>query len=110
MKPFVSHAVTHIVLVVVLFGSGAVAAAADSADVPDTFTLSASFQEPSGLTGTFEVTVDCEESAPVPASPAYPAGASEATPIPEPSTLLLLGLGVLGLIALRKRWETRRSR
>ena len=37
--------------------------------------------------------------------PNYSTIASEPSAVPEPSTLLLVGLGVLGLVVLRKRWS-----
>jgi hypothetical protein len=69
--------------------------------------LSAAFQEPSGQTGTIEVTVTLADPAAPPAPPAITTPHTQA--VPEPSTLALLGLGVLGLGFLRKRWTKRRA-
>ncbi len=63
--------------------------------------LSATFQEPSGQTGAIEVTVMLAEPAAPPAPPVLDIPQTQA--VPEPSTLALLGLGVLGLAVLRRR-------
>ena len=60
-------------------------------------TLSATFRDPAGVTGTFAVTFELEPS-PAPANTPTP----EAHAVPEPSTLALVGLGVIGLAVLRK--------
>ncbi len=57
-------------------------------------TLSATFQEPIGQTGAIEVTVTLAEPAAPPAPPVIET--PETSAVPEPSTLVLLGLGVLG--------------
>ena len=60
-------------------------------------TLSAAFRDPAGVTGTVAFTVELEPS-PAPADTPTP----EAHAVPEPSTLVLIGLGVIGLAILGK--------
>ena len=67
-------------------------------------TLSATVREPAGGTGTVDFTFELEE---MPAAsavvPNYSSLPPQPSAIPEPSTLLLVGLGVLGLVVLRKQ-------
>ncbi len=68
-------------------------------------TLSATFQEPSGQTGSIEVTVTLAEPAAPPAPPVL--DTPQVQVVPEPSTLALVGLGVLGMAIWRKTWSAR---
>ena len=69
-------------------------------------TLSATVREPSGTTGAVEFTFELEES---PAASAvmhnYSTLPPEPSAVPEPSTLVLVGLGVLGLVVWRKAFD-----
>ncbi len=64
-------------------------------------TLSATFQEPTGQTGAIEVTVMLAEPAAPSAPPVFDTPQAQA--VPEPSTLVFVGVGVLGLVVLRKK-------
>lgn len=66
-------------------------------------TLSAAFDSPSGGRGTLVMTVEVAETAGEPPAPAPGAVVPPATPVPEPGTLVLVGLGVAGLVLLRTR-------
>jgi hypothetical protein len=95
-------------VVLVVFGSAGqvFGAEPDSQDI----TLSATIHDPAGGTGTFDFTFALEEMPSTSAVlPNYSTLPPQPSAIPEPSTLLLVGLGVLGLMVLRKRWDTRRS-
>ena len=73
-----------------------------------TVTLSASFREVAGPDGVVDFTFELEE---MPAASAGMMNDSTLPPqssaVPEPSTLMLVGLGMLGLGALQKRWYKR---
>jgi len=60
-------------------------------------TLRAAFRDPAGVTGTIDFTVELESSSTSAETPMP--GASS---VPEPSTLALVGLGVMGLAIVRK--------
>ena len=94
--------VVVVILMVLVSAAQMFGTAADSQDV----TLSATVREPSGTTGTIALTFELEE---LPSTSAVMNNYSTLPPqpsaIPEPSTLVLLGLGVLGLGLLRKRWS-----
>ena len=109
MNTSISHIWKGVLVAVVVFrvlGSAAPAfgTAADSQDV----TLSATVREPSGTTGTVAFTFELEE---MPAAsavlPNYSTLPPQPSAIPEPATLVLVGLGVLGLGVLRKRFSLR---
>jgi hypothetical protein len=106
MKKHMSYSWKSVLVlaILVVFGSAAqaVGTAADSQDV----TLSATVREPSGTTGTVAFTFELEEM-PVTSAvmPNYSTIAPEPSAVPEPSTLGLVGLGVLGLVALRKAFD-----
>ena len=91
--------VVFVLVVLVVLGSAAQAfgTVTDSQDV----TLSATVREPSGTTGTVAFTFELEE---LPAASAvmnnYSTISPEPSAVPEPSTLVLVGLGVLGLVLL----------
>jgi hypothetical protein len=108
MNTDISHRWKGILVSLVVFvvlGSAAQAfgTATDSQEV----TLSATAREPSGTTGTFEFTFVLEESSAASAvMPNYSTIAPEPSAVPEPATLVLVGLGVLGLMALRKKFST----
>ena len=90
-------------VVIMVLGSAAQAfgAAADSQEI----TLSATVREPSGTTGTVEFTFELEE---LPAASAmmnnYSTHPPQPSAVPEPSMLVLVGLGALGVVLLRKTW------
>ena len=93
-----------VVFVVLVSVTQAFGTATDSQDV----SLSATVREPSGTTGTVVFTFELEELPSTSAvMPNYSTIAPEPSAVPEASTLLLLGLGVLGIAALRKTWEKR---
>ena len=98
--------VSLVVLVVLVSAAQAFGTTADSQDV----TLSATVRDSAGTIGTVAFTFELEE---FPSTSAvmhnYLTLPPQPSAIPEPSTLVLVGLGVLGLMALRKRWDTRRS-
>jgi hypothetical protein len=72
-------------------------------------TLSATVHEPSGTTGTVDFTFELEESPSTSAvMPNYSTLPPEPSAIPEPATLVLVGLGVLGLVLLRNALIARR--
>jgi hypothetical protein len=93
-------------VVITVLGSAAQAfgTATDSQEI----TLSATVREPSGTTGTVAFTFALEE---LPSTSAVMKNYSTLPPqpsaIPEPSTLVLVGLGVLGLVILRKAFSER---
>jgi hypothetical protein len=92
-----------LVVFVVLGSAGqAFGTESESQDV----TLSATVREPSGTTATVAFIFELEE---MPAVSAVMNNYSTLPPqpsaVPEPSTLVLVGLGVLGLVAWRKRWS-----
>jgi hypothetical protein len=93
--------VALVVLMVLISAGQAFGTTTDSQDV----TLSATVREPSGTTGTVAFTFALEE---LPAAsavmPNYSTLPLEPSAVPEPSTLLLVGLGMLGLVALRKKF------
>lgn len=68
-------------------------------------TLSAVFASPSGARGALVLTVEVAEAAGESAVPAPGAAVPPATPVPEPGTLILVGLGLLGLAGARTRWR-----
>ena len=70
-------------------------------------TLRAAFESPSGARGTLVMTVEVAESTGEPPAPAPGAAVPPATPVPEPGTLVLVGLGLLGLVWGRKRRRAR---
>ena len=92
-----------VVMVVLISAVQAFGAAVDSQEV----TLSATVRDPSGTTGTVAFTFELEE---LPAAsavmPNYSTLPPEPSVIPEPATLVLVGLGVLGLAVLRKTRST----
>lgn len=65
-------------------------------------TLSAAFASPSGARGTLVMTVEVAEAAGEPPVLASGAAVPPATPVPEPGTLVLVGLGVAGVLLLRR--------
>ena len=104
MKKFICYGWKGVLvsLVVIMMLGSAVqvfGTATDSQDV----TLSATVREPSGTTGTVAFTFALEE---MPAAsavlPNYSTLPPQPSAIPEPSTLVLLGLGVLGLMVWRR--------
>jgi hypothetical protein len=106
----INHSWKGILVTVVVLGLVFSAQALEPADPSQDVTLCATVREPSGTTGIITFTVALEE---LPAASAVLPNASTLPPqpsaVPEPSTLVLVGLGVLGLMVLRKRWDTRRS-
>lgn len=94
-------------VVLVMLGSAAQAFEAEP-ELQD-ITFSATVREPSGATGTIAFTVALEE---MPAAsavlPNYSTIALEPSALPEPSTLVLAGLGMLGLVVLRRTFYTKR--
>jgi len=93
--------VSLVVLVVFDSAVQAFGTAANSQEV----TLSATVREPGGSTGTFDFTFELEEFPPTSAvMHNYSTLPPEPSAVPEPSTLVLVGLGVLGLVALRKKF------
>ncbi len=95
MNTSLSHVVNVIVFSLVVLVGGVPAAGAEEV------TLSATFQEPTGQTGAIEVTVTLAEPAAPSAPPVFDIPQAQA--VPEPSTLVLVGLGMLGLVGLRKK-------
>lgn len=76
-----------LVFVIVLLLAGQPAAQVEEV------TLSAAFVSPSGTRGTLVMTVDVADTAGEPAAPAPEAPIPPAAPVPEPGTLVLVGLG-----------------
>jgi hypothetical protein len=105
MKQHMSYSWKSILFALVaitVFGS-AVQAFGTATDTQDV-TLSATVRDPSGTTGTVAFTFELEEFPSTSAvMPNYSTLPPQPSAVPEPSTLLLIGLGVLGLVALRKR-------
>ena len=106
MKQLWTHSwkgVLFVLVVFVMLGSAAqtFGTAADSQEI----TLSATVREPSGTTGTVAFTFEVEE---FPAASAvlhnYSTLPPQPSAVPEPSTLVLVGLGVLVLGLLRKKF------
>ncbi|GAK57015.1 hypothetical protein U27_03979 [Candidatus Vecturithrix granuli] len=92
---------TLVFVIVLLLLAGQPAAQAEEV------TLSAAFASPSGARGTLVMTVDVAEPIGYPALPAPSVASPPATLVPEPGTLVLVGLGLLGLAWGRKRRRAR---
>jgi len=90
------------VLMVLISTVQALETAVESKEV----TLSATVRNSAGSTGTFDFTFELEE---FPSTSAvmnnYSMLPPEPSAVPEPSTLVLVGLGVLGLALLQKKFS-----
>jgi hypothetical protein len=107
VNTYISHIWKDILfasVVITVFGSAvqAFGTAAASQEI----TLIATVREPSGTSGTVAFTFALEE---LPVASAVLPNVSTLPPqpsvIPEPTTLVLVGLGVLGLVVWRRMWE-----
>ena len=94
-----------LVVVVVVVVLGSAGPAFGTAIESQAVILSATVRDPAGNSGTFDFTFELEE---LPATsavlPNYSTLPPQPSAVPEPSTLVLVGLGVLGLATLRKRF------
>lgn len=93
-KGFVCGTLVFVILLLLLAGHPAAQA--------EEVTRRAAFESPSGARGTQVMTVEVAEAAGAPVAPAPGAAVPPATPIPEPGTLVLVGLGMAGVLLLRK--------
>ena len=92
MKTCLSHVWKGtLVAGLLLLGLRSSTTASELSGYPDTVTLSVTFREPEGVSGTVDFTFALEESSTLPV-----------LPIPEPSTLVLVAFGIFGVIALKK--------
>ena len=102
MNRYVFHGWKGVLVVMALMVLGSAGQAFEAAAESQEVTLSAIVRGPSGSTGTFDFTFALEEMPVVMHN--YSTSPPEPSAVPEPSTLLLVGLGVLGLVTLRKRF------
>ena len=86
------------------------APAVETTALSEEVTLSAAFRDPTRTTGTFDFTFELEEPPAAPVLGNYSTISPETPAVPEPSTLVLIGLGVIGLAFVKKTRSTRSPR